>query len=65
LDEDGLRRETHDVVADDVMIPFLGEELDRKATDVTDGVCTSLFTASGAQTEQYLGLLSNAVEELS
>jgi hypothetical protein len=64
IEYEAKRRKTHDMVADNVMIAIFGVELDGKATDITNGVCAPLFTAGGAQTEQYFRLLPNAVEEL-
>jgi len=37
-----LDEEHRDVVADDVPVPLLGVELDRKAADVTDGVLNTM-----------------------
>ena len=52
------------MVADNVVVTLLGVELDRKATDVAHGVGATLFTASGAETEENGRLLANAVHEL-
>lgn len=48
LEYEAKRRETYNVVADNVMIAIFSVELDRKATDIADGVCAPLFTAGGA-----------------
>jgi hypothetical protein len=36
------------MVPDNIMITFLSEELDRKASNIADSICTALFTSSGA-----------------
>jgi len=46
------------------MVALLGEELDRETTDIADSVCTPLFRAGSAKTEQHLCFLPNAVQEL-
>jgi hypothetical protein len=49
---DRVTNEKHrNMVPYNIVITFLREELDRKASHIADGVCTTLFTASSAQTE--------------
>lgn len=55
---------TYNVVSNDVMVTLLGEELDREASHITNGVCTALLATSGAKTEEHWSLLANAIEEL-
>lgn len=45
------------------MIAFLSEKLHRKASYVSDGVCTTPFTSSAAQTKKNLSLLADTIEE--
>jgi len=52
------------VVPDDIVVSFLSEELDRETTDIANSISTALLTASGAETEENLGLLASGVEEL-
>lgn len=55
---------TYNVVSNDVMVTLLGEELDREASHITNGVCTALLATSGAKTKEHWSLLANAIEEL-
>lgn len=51
------------MIPDNVMIAIFSEELHRKSSHITNGVRTTLFTASCTQTEQDWGFLADAVEE--
>lgn len=52
------------MVPDNVMIAFFREELDRKASDISNSICASLLTSSGTDTAQNGGFLPNPLEEL-
>lgn len=54
---------TYNVVPYNIMITLLCEEFDRKASHIADSVCATLFTSSGAQTEQNGSFLSNTIQE--
>ena len=45
------RVNTYNMVPYNIVIAFLREEFDRKASHIADGVCATLLTASSAQTE--------------
>lgn len=53
------------MVADNVMISFLREELDSKATNIANRVSAAFFTASVAQAEENGGLFAHAIHEFS
>lgn len=55
---------TYNVVANNVVVAFFGEELDRKASDIANGVGTTSLTTSGAETKEDWCFLSNSVQEL-
>ena len=55
---------TYHMVADNIMVTLLGEELDGKAADIAHGIGTALLATGGAGPEEHLGLLADAVEEL-
>jgi hypothetical protein len=52
------------MVAHDIVVTLLCEELHSEAPDVPNGVGTSLFTTSGADSGKNWGLLANSIEEL-
>lgn len=52
------------MVADNVVVTLLGEELDGEAVHITHGICATLLTTSGTGAEKHLGGLANSVEEL-
>lgn len=56
--------ETYNVISNNVVVALLGEELDREASHITNGVRTALLATSGAKAEEHGGLLANAIEEL-
>lgn len=51
------------MIANDVMIALLGEEFDRKATDIANGISTSFLSTSCAEAPQQWCLLANSVQE--
>ena len=54
--------ETYNVVYNNVVVALLGEELDREASHITNGVRTALLATSGAKAEEHGGLLANAMK---
>lgn len=55
---------THNVIPYNVVIAVLCKKFDREPSHIPDSVCTALFPASGAQTEQHRSFLAHAIEEL-
>lgn len=52
------------MVPDNIVVSFLGEELDRETSDIANSIGAALLTASGTETEENLRLLASGVEEL-
>jgi hypothetical protein len=53
------------MISNNVMVPLLSEELDREASDISYGICTTLLTTSGAESEENWCFLANAIQEFS
>lgn len=53
------------MVSNNVMVPLLGEELDRETSDISHGICTTLLTTSGAESEENWRFLANAIQKFS
>lgn len=52
------------MVSNNVMITFLGEEFDREASHIPNGVCATLFTTSRTEAEQDWSLLADSIHKL-
>lgn len=52
------------MVPDNVIVSLLCVKLDRKASNIANSVGAALFSASGAQSEKDLSLLTNGIKEL-
>jgi hypothetical protein len=52
------------MVSHNVMVSFLGEEFDREAPHIPNGICTALLAAGSTKTEQNWSLLADSIQEL-
>lgn len=56
--------ESYCVIADNIMVTLLSEELHTEATDIANRVGTTLLTTGGTDSAKNRRLLANSVEEL-
>jgi hypothetical protein len=53
------------MISNNVMVPLLSEELDRETSDISYGICTTLLTTSGAESEENWCFLADAIQKFS
>jgi hypothetical protein len=54
---------TYNMISNNVVVSLLGEELDRKASDISNGISTALLTTGSTETEENRRLLADAIEK--